>query len=417
MRKVGLSLVLASSMLLFNACGNGGSTTPTANGGSTTPTAKDVKGQFIDAPVSGLKYECDKSGLKGETNANGEYTCKEGDTVSFFAGKYKIGSTTASTGITTPYSLYPEDVQSAVNVAQLLQTLDSDGDGVITIPAGYNALDNVVSAPTADDFENVVESTMGQTLVSEEVASANMNENIAQKAPTIDLKSLLGGKTFYNDGDNKIVFNAEVTSLTYTDDEGSGAKTVSIDGNKLIFADNTNGDEDGGYALFVGQTSDYLIFAAYKPDGSYDREKRIFYDEAKAKAYWDSLTHPDTKIDAKKVVSGKTYYVSACNEYPSEENPNIMIKNDHVEKHLFQTDEKLNISWTEDNKTMTKLYNYSTTGDTINLETYDQNVTLKIFEVTNNWLRMTEGGGRVIVKFYTQEALAIADLKNGICGK
>jgi hypothetical protein len=182
--------------------------------------------------------------------------------------------------------------------------LDSDGDGVITIPAGYNALDNVVSAPTADDFENVVESTMGQTLVSEEVASANMNENIAQKAPTIDLKSLLGGKTFYNDGDNKIVFNAEVTSLTYTDDEGSGAKTVSIDGNKLIFADNTNGDEDGGYALFVGQTSDYLIFAAYKPDGSYDREKRIFYDEAKAKADWEK-NHTFTNL-----VSGRVSFES-----------------------------------------------------------------------------------------------------------
>jgi len=278
MRKVGLSLVLASSMLLFNACGNGG---------STTPTAKDVKGQFIDAPVSGLKYECDKSGLKGETNANGEYTCKEGDTVSFFAGKYKIGSTTASTGITTPYSLYPEDVQSAVNVAQLLQTLDSDGDGVITIPAGYNALDNVVSAPTADDFENVVESTMGQTLVSEEVASTNMNDNIAQQAPTINLKSLLGGKTFYIDDDDKIVFNAEVTSLILTDDEESETNTVSIDGNKLIFADDTNGDEDEDYALFVGQTSDYLIFADYEPDGTYDGETRIFYDEAKAKAYWE----------------------------------------------------------------------------------------------------------------------------------
>lgn len=411
MRKVGLSLVLASSMLLFNACGNGG---------STTPTAKDVKGQFIDAPVSGLKYECDKSALKGETNANGEYTCKEGDRVSFFVGKYKIGSTTASTGITTPYSLYPEDVQSAINVAQLLQTLDSDGDGVIAIPAGYNTLDNVVLAPTEDDFENIVGRAMGQTLVSEEVASTKMNESIAKKAPTVDLKSLLAGKTFYID-DGKIVFNAEVTSLTYTDDEESGTETVSIDGNKLIFSDDTDRDEDGdedGYTLFVGQTSDYLIFADYNADGSYDEETRIFYDKAKAKADWDSLTPPDTnKIDAKKVVSGKTYYVSVCNEYPSEENPNIMIKNDHVEKLLFQTDGKTNISWTENNRTVTKLYNYSTTGDTINLKRYDENVTLKIFEVTNNWLRMTEGGGRAIIKFYTQEALAIADLKNGICGK
>jgi hypothetical protein len=297
MRKVGLSLVLASSMLLFNACGNGG---------STTPTAKDVKGQFIDAPVSGLKYECDKSGLKGETNANGEYTCKEGDTVSFFAGKYKIGSTTASTGITTPYSLYPKDVQSAVNVAQLLQTLDSDGDGVITIPAGYNALDNVVSAPTADDFENIVGSTMGQTLISEEVASAKMNDNIVKKAPTIDLKALLGGKTFYID-DGKIVFNAEVTSLTYTDDEESGTETVSIDGNKLIFSDDTDRDEDGdedGYTLFVGQTSDYLIFADYNADGSYDEETRIFYDKAKAKADWEK-NHTFTNL-----VSGRVSFES-----------------------------------------------------------------------------------------------------------
>jgi hypothetical protein len=399
MKKVVLGSLAVSGMMLFTACGSGG---------GSASTAKDVTGKFIDAAVSGLKYECAASGLNGMTNNAGEYTCKEGDTVSFFAGKYKIGSTTASTGITTPYSLYPNDVKSAINVAQLLQTLDSDGDGVIAIPAGYNLLDAITTAPTASDFDSVIGGSIGKALVTEEEAEANMNDNIAKNAPAADLKALLGGKTFYGDGDHKIAFNAEVTSFTYTEDGESGTETVNIDGNKLIFPE--------VYGILVAQTNDYLIFANYKLDGTYREESRMFYDKAKAKEYWDSFTYPDTEIDAKTVVSGKTYYVSVCNEYPSEENPNIMIKNDHVEKLIFKTDGKLNISWMENNELITKLYNYSTTGDTINLETNDKNVMLEIFEVGNNWFKMTNGRGGVST-YYTQEALAIADLNNGICGK
>ncbi len=96
-------------------------------GGSGTKeaTAETISGQFIDAPVSGLTYSC-SSGSSGVTNNNGDYSCNVGDTVTFSINGFVIGSAAAA-DVVTPYDISGDDAQ-AINIAQLLQTLDSDGD-------------------------------------------------------------------------------------------------------------------------------------------------------------------------------------------------------------------------------------------------------------------------------------------------
>jgi hypothetical protein len=205
------------SILALNGCGSSNS----------TPT-ETVTGQFVDTFVSGLNYTC-STGTTGVTNAEGEYTCNVGDTVDFFLGKYKLGSATASSGLVTPEVLYPNNSVAELNIAQILQTLDSDStDGIITIPENYSALDAITTTPESSDFDAQITSAIGVTLVTEAAAQAHLNE--------VEILVRLSGKTFYYaDKDvNKvqsIVFNKDLTSFTSTEDAGPTATT--LDGNHL----------------------------------------------------------------------------------------------------------------------------------------------------------------------------------------
>jgi len=366
MKKITMASLVAIGAIALSGCGGGG-------GSSETPTgATTVTGQFIDATVSGLKYECATSGLNGTTNDKGEYTCNDGDTVSFYIGKYKLGSASASSGIMTPYTLYPDNSDAAINVAQLLQTLDSDGDGVISIPVGYNALDTITTLPTAMDFDDVMAGVVGKNLVTAEVATASMNENIAQSAPTTDLKALLGGKTFYMAGVegggssssdviptttapssklsrnrtirvdmlmdkwlDKVVFSADASSSTWTNiistndyDEKSGTSTHSVNGNKLVF----DSEDENEYALYVGKTADYLILMEHGETGAscstvaectysygFKGETRLYFTETKAKAYYDSLT-----LDSLSGGGGSSTTSTDTNNTVSDVNPMVL---------------------------------------------------------------------------------------------
>lgn len=88
-------------------------------------------GTFIDSPVSGLEYET-ASG-SGLTDADGHFTYRQGELVTFRVGKLVIGSTVPdSTRIVTPKSL----VEGAVSmddpqvtlILQTLQSLDANGN-------------------------------------------------------------------------------------------------------------------------------------------------------------------------------------------------------------------------------------------------------------------------------------------------
>lgn len=200
-------------------------------GGSSDPKEDEVSkvtGQFIDTYVKGLNYTC-SSGATGVTNSEGEYTCNTGDTVEFSLGGYLLGSAAASSGTVTPVTLYPDNPDAALDVAQLLQTLDSDSDdGIITIPENYTDLDEVATTPGDDNFDTQMEEELGEPLVSEEDAQEHMDG--------VTLSNYFTGQTRYfaniNGGVGYRTYNADGTYSGVVGDTEVGG-TYSIDGNTM----------------------------------------------------------------------------------------------------------------------------------------------------------------------------------------
>ena len=192
-------LLFLGTFLLLTACGGGG-----GSSSSGTPVTGTVTGQFIDAAVAGLSYSC-SSGKSGVTDTNGRYTCDQGDTVTFSINGFVIGSATAS-DVITPDSL-TSDTAQALNVAQLLQTLDADGDpsnGISIAQSGtqYDAMatmasDNVSLAQ--GDFDTTAAAYLGVTnLVDETTAQAHLNDSIASmNFSKADIIAFFAGKTVY----------------------------------------------------------------------------------------------------------------------------------------------------------------------------------------------------------------------------
>jgi uncharacterized protein YjgD (DUF1641 family) len=144
-----------------------------------------VTGQFIDDPVQGLGYSC-SSGLTGTTNSNGEYTCQQGDTVTFSLGGRTLGSVTAQTTVITPYSLFPTNTKAGLNVARLLQSIDADNNssnGIIVIDSNF-------TLPSQTDFssagfETTLESALSIQLVNAVDAQTQLHSGIASAGGTI----------------------------------------------------------------------------------------------------------------------------------------------------------------------------------------------------------------------------------------
>jgi hypothetical protein len=159
-----VSLILLIG-LLFSACGS-------------TPGTSSVTGQFIDSPVQGLGYTC-SSGTTGTTNSNGEYTCNIGDNVTFKIASVVIGTIAAQTTQITPYSLFPNDTTAALNLARLLQSLDTlSTDSIIILDKVKESKIPVDTNFTSASFETKIENDLNITLVSEYEAQTTMNTTI-----------------------------------------------------------------------------------------------------------------------------------------------------------------------------------------------------------------------------------------------
>ncbi|PAU89409.1 hypothetical protein CK507_00565 [Pseudomonas sp. WN033] len=87
-------------------------------------------GTFVDSPVAGLDYQGSETDA-GQTDAQGQFSYREGETITFAIGDLELGSAVGA-NILTPLSITPEadsaDDQRVVNMLILLQSLDADGD-------------------------------------------------------------------------------------------------------------------------------------------------------------------------------------------------------------------------------------------------------------------------------------------------
>jgi len=98
-------------------------------------------GTLVDAPVGGVSYE--SGSLAGITGSNGEFRYEVGNTIRFYLGDITLGEPVMGKAVISPLDLVPNgtaDTPAVVNIARLLQSLDSEpDDDVISIPPEVRA--------------------------------------------------------------------------------------------------------------------------------------------------------------------------------------------------------------------------------------------------------------------------------------
>lgn len=160
-----------STALLLAACGGGSSS-----------SSGEQQGRFIDSAVKGVSYTC-SSGKTGLTDSNGGFSCPKDDTVTFAVGGIVLG-TVAMQGVITPYTLQTSSA-AALDIAQLLQTLDEDGNAENGLQISHQARElaaTCLAGPGASDFDTAAAACIGVGLISEGQAKAHLQSTLEAEA-------------------------------------------------------------------------------------------------------------------------------------------------------------------------------------------------------------------------------------------
>jgi hypothetical protein len=122
--------------------GSSGSGSGSSGSGSSATT---YSGSFIDAPVQGLSWNASPSSLSGTTDANGTFSFKAGDTVTFAlnvgsSSLVNIGSLQPAAPASGSAELFVLSLANGLQVSQVLQSLnhgqvDAIDVGGLTLPA------------------------------------------------------------------------------------------------------------------------------------------------------------------------------------------------------------------------------------------------------------------------------------------
>jgi len=149
-----ISAIVAS--LLLAACGGSDATSTTDASASSN---KVFKGYYVDSAVEGVKFNCTTpSGAtkSGTTDAKGTFTFEENQTCTFKIGDVVLREVNASS-LEHNVTVFEDNTR----VAQLLQTLDSDGNasnGIQILPEAHEVLKdrNMTRVPQNDaELEDV----------------------------------------------------------------------------------------------------------------------------------------------------------------------------------------------------------------------------------------------------------------------
>lgn len=114
--------ILGASILIFSGCNDDDS--------SSSSSTSDVSTAYlVDSNVQGVNYHCGSQ--TGTTGADGSFNYQNGQSCTFNIGAttFSVAADKLSAGKKiTPYDAFPEDDEKVVNLARLLQTMDTDGD-------------------------------------------------------------------------------------------------------------------------------------------------------------------------------------------------------------------------------------------------------------------------------------------------
>jgi len=170
--------LIVSFCLIFTGCG--GEDESANDTAQTSTQSSSVTGTFVDDPVEGLGYRCDLAQQK-QTTVNGNFTCEAGESVRFNIGEIVLPTISAQNSIITPYSLYPNDIEAALNLAQLLQTLDADGlennNHILVDKDLQSRLHSDISIE-GSDFKSKVEEALTKVLKNRDEVKQKLNNNL-----------------------------------------------------------------------------------------------------------------------------------------------------------------------------------------------------------------------------------------------
>jgi hypothetical protein len=310
-----VSVMSVTAAILLTGCGGG-------DDAATTPTAST--GYYVDAAVSGVSYVCgDQNGTTG-TDGSFKFQKDQGCTFSLAGITLR---TIAAANLVDKITILEDNV----SVAQMLQTLDSDGNasnGITITPAVIAAVRTAGITSLSDAHSEIylyeaVKNVAGYTGSAKSITDTEAHL-IESQTPI--LKALIAGKTFYRAEYDpytiskslaSINFNTDVTKLNFTllkttDGVSSTgtteAVTVELNGTKIMFHDSS--EPEHLYEQYMGQTADYIILESNEGNDPV----RLYFDKTKAEAYYATLNSTSTTTPttstfvASTLLAGNTFY-------------------------------------------------------------------------------------------------------------
>jgi YD repeat-containing protein len=364
-------LFLTITFSLLAACNGGGGDSDGGSGDSNT-TTDTLTGSFIDSPVKGLKFETPtQSGL---TNNLGEFTYQAGEQVTFHIGGTQLGITPGASTI-TPFSLFgiipltneseiinalaANDVNSydrAINLAILLQTLDTDGNPENGIDLGdshsdlkdYNIslrvkarlfeqqsalrdVKSIVGVSQTKSLSNAIQhiyDTLGIEVKSSLPANYTATQNRESKSIGFgyDTNGNLASISVDtdNDGDKNTIqtydYDANGNLTTITNSATQTVETRDYDSNNNLLSRLTNnetGDNSAATYRYTNNKVD-LFSIDQNADGSVDASTQYEYNAQGDVAGYEIDRNGDGETDA---ITAYTYTSNTLSSY-SEDSDN-----------------------------------------------------------------------------------------------
>ncbi len=237
-----IMLIITSFLVVFlTACGGGSDSTPTTT--STTST-----GKVIDNEVGNLIYECYPSLKFGTTDAQGDFSCDTGDTVSFFIKSMKIAELDTADFVTLSM-MFPGSETSVINSARFFQTVDEDKNASNGIFIDNDLAIRFVAANIPFDsvnFEALAQQVLGVTLIPAIQAIEHYNETLVKYGfepevfnsliPVVDDKPLIHTISLAS----SLKTNETLTgSITLSDEDGLSNTNIKIEVQNVDDANNT----------------------------------------------------------------------------------------------------------------------------------------------------------------------------------
>jgi hypothetical protein len=223
---------------VFNGCSGGSSSGNDSSGSTTPPETKSAV--IMDNLVIGLTTIV--NGETSKTDSNGQLSYKDGETISFYIGKMKLGEISE---VPSDGRIFIQDLVGVqrtntsdarvVKIAQFLQSLDSNPlTDEIEISSTDNDKFNDITTDVANTSLSVLTSK-GFTIVSEADAIRHLQNSLKQFGIIFD-NDTPSFTSNVEDGDSDIEVNTSIV-ITFSEDM---PKKYILSGDYITFEDTSN---------------------------------------------------------------------------------------------------------------------------------------------------------------------------------